>query len=377
MSTSILSPPRIREFTPSGTVLSGAKLYFYLAGTTTPGTVYSDLELDHPHSNPVVADTGGLFPAIFIDPNVAYDVTCTNSAGATQWTVSGVTAEGSDILSLYSRQTAEPFAHTYITFNEPDGTAKGFVGFAGTLDNRFVVNTREDVRIRFLTGTPGDPTSSIERASVHGTLTASFINISSPSANGGSTLRLTNSDATTVRATIGQTSTGDDDLDIQNNVSGGHIDFLTVGTGRIRLPLASGTAAAPMLAVSGDTNTGFYSSGADVLNLSTGGTLRVIFASAMATFSTILKTSSDGVVTAPSLVVGSYAGDAIGLYHIGSGTLGVSAGGTLAGSFYANGTFRAPTAGSAPGSAVNGQIYYNTATDKLQVRAAGAWVDLH
>jgi hypothetical protein len=86
MSSTLFTTPRSREFTPSGTVLSGAKLYFVVSGTSTPSPVYYDSALTTPHADPVVADTGGLFPAIWLDSSVSYDVTLKNSAGVEQWT---------------------------------------------------------------------------------------------------------------------------------------------------------------------------------------------------------------------------------------------------------------------------------------------------
>ena len=86
MASKIYSTPRVREFTSSGTVLNGGKLYFYLAGTTTPATVYTSSAMTTAHAHPVLATTAGLFPAIWLAAGVSYDVTCKNSAGAVQWT---------------------------------------------------------------------------------------------------------------------------------------------------------------------------------------------------------------------------------------------------------------------------------------------------
>lgn len=86
MASKIYSSPRSREFTTAGTVLAGGKLYFYVAGTTTPATVYTSSALSVAHSHPILADTSGLFPAVWLSANVSYDITCKNSAEATQWT---------------------------------------------------------------------------------------------------------------------------------------------------------------------------------------------------------------------------------------------------------------------------------------------------
>lgn len=46
---------------------SGAKLFFFDFGTTNPKITHSDFALVTPNSDPVVADSDGLFPNIFLD----------------------------------------------------------------------------------------------------------------------------------------------------------------------------------------------------------------------------------------------------------------------------------------------------------------------
>lgn len=57
----------------------GAKAYFYKNGTTTLQNVYQDVALAVPLTNPVVADSGGIFPAIFLSGT--YTVKITDSSG--------------------------------------------------------------------------------------------------------------------------------------------------------------------------------------------------------------------------------------------------------------------------------------------------------
>ena len=81
MTGTLLHEPVIRAVDDAGAPLSGALLQFYESGTTTPQAVYGDQGLDAPLSNPVVADAGGLFPPIFLDPAVTYRAQLLNSAG--------------------------------------------------------------------------------------------------------------------------------------------------------------------------------------------------------------------------------------------------------------------------------------------------------
>lgn len=63
--TTLISPPRWREWDAEGAPLAGGKLYSYEPSTTTPKALYADDGLSVALSNPVVADSAGLFPAMF------------------------------------------------------------------------------------------------------------------------------------------------------------------------------------------------------------------------------------------------------------------------------------------------------------------------
>ena len=72
MTGSLLPVPGLRAVDANGAPLPGALLSFYLSGTTTPTPVYANASLTTPLSNPVVADSTGLFPAIYVDPTITY-----------------------------------------------------------------------------------------------------------------------------------------------------------------------------------------------------------------------------------------------------------------------------------------------------------------
>lgn len=83
---------KYRAMSSAGVPLSGAKLYFYETGTTTPLATYSDEALTSANANPVVADSYGWFGEIYLKTDQAYRVKLTTSAGVTQWTLDGIYA---------------------------------------------------------------------------------------------------------------------------------------------------------------------------------------------------------------------------------------------------------------------------------------------
>lgn len=78
---SLFTLPVIRATDANGRPLPGAELYFYESGTLDPADVYTTDDLDTAHSNPVEANSGGLFPAIYLDPDVAYRAVLKTAAG--------------------------------------------------------------------------------------------------------------------------------------------------------------------------------------------------------------------------------------------------------------------------------------------------------
>lgn len=63
--------------------LSGALVYFYASGTLNLLDVYTTSALTVAHPNPVVADAGGLLPAIYTNPALDYRAIVKTSAGVT------------------------------------------------------------------------------------------------------------------------------------------------------------------------------------------------------------------------------------------------------------------------------------------------------
>jgi hypothetical protein len=80
---SLFIPPVVHATDANNLALSGAKWYFYVTGTTTPASVYTTSTLSVAHANPVVADSGGSFAPIYLDPAVTYRAILKTAAGVT------------------------------------------------------------------------------------------------------------------------------------------------------------------------------------------------------------------------------------------------------------------------------------------------------
>lgn len=67
----------------NGLAMAGAQLFFYQTGTTNPQNTYTTSALSTPNTNPVVADSNGLFPPIYLSPTgIDYKAILENSDGA-------------------------------------------------------------------------------------------------------------------------------------------------------------------------------------------------------------------------------------------------------------------------------------------------------
>ena len=82
MTGTLLAMPVLRAVDATGAPIAGALLQFYVTGTTTPTPAYTTSALGTPLSNPVVADAGGLFAPIYLDPAVVYRVQLQTAGGS-------------------------------------------------------------------------------------------------------------------------------------------------------------------------------------------------------------------------------------------------------------------------------------------------------
>jgi hypothetical protein len=98
---------RQRIFSATGVISSGALLYTYQAGSTTPLATYSDSALTIANANPVVADSTGLLGPVYLLPQ-AYKFVVTDSLAVTLWEQDDVWDTG----ELVQAQTETKFCTT-------------------------------------------------------------------------------------------------------------------------------------------------------------------------------------------------------------------------------------------------------------------------
>jgi hypothetical protein len=90
---SLVVLPRQLVVDSSGDPRSGAKMYIFDAGTTTPRETYTTSALTTEHAHPVVSAATGLFPAVFIHPDGGdYKVVLKDSADVTLYTEDNISA---------------------------------------------------------------------------------------------------------------------------------------------------------------------------------------------------------------------------------------------------------------------------------------------
>lgn len=90
----LLNSVPLQELDDNGSPLSGAKLFTYLAGTTTPVSVYVDVDLTTPATNPVIADASGRFVPLWVDETVEYKYVLTDANDVEIWTQDNVNKAG-------------------------------------------------------------------------------------------------------------------------------------------------------------------------------------------------------------------------------------------------------------------------------------------
>lgn len=131
MASKIYYSPFLPVFNGNGLPLGAARLYFYYTGTTTPAPVYADANMATPLANPVVANSAGQHPNIYLDDAITYRVRATDRFG---------TQLGDDF-DPYTPGQAATVVPDLPEFASPDGAS--LVGY----DSERTVRERLDLEV--------------------------------------------------------------------------------------------------------------------------------------------------------------------------------------------------------------------------------------
>jgi len=111
--------PKHQALDESGRPLAGARLIFSITETETPARTYADAELTVPHPNPLVADSGGFFPPVYLDDDITYRVRLTDRRGELLLDVDPYICECGFLLL-----TSQPYPAEVLDGLANDGTLK-------------------------------------------------------------------------------------------------------------------------------------------------------------------------------------------------------------------------------------------------------------
>lgn len=152
----LFTMPWQQAFDSSGNTLAGARLYFYQAGTSTPATVYADVGLGVPLSNPVVANGAGRFEPIYLDDGM-YKAVLKTSEDVMIWTADNIqtTSEDADVAVVTQAitQTTMSAGYTEEEAQNPTNFVKSIYKYVnksswfedvGTVENTYVLNGFDD-----------------------------------------------------------------------------------------------------------------------------------------------------------------------------------------------------------------------------------------
>lgn len=122
-----------QQFTDSsGNVLSGGKLYSYVAGSTTPLTTYTSVAGDTPNSNPIIFDSGGRVASggVWLISGSSYKFVVKTSADVVVGTYDNITGLATSFTAVSALPTASlaTLAQGYIVLSDGVNPTTGWLG---------------------------------------------------------------------------------------------------------------------------------------------------------------------------------------------------------------------------------------------------------
>lgn len=142
--------PKHQTLDESGRPLAGARLIFSITETETPARTYADAELTVPHPNPLVADSGGFFPPVYLDDDITYRVRLTDRRGELLLDVDPYVCE-CGMLLLTSKAYAYEHADSAIATGAaiPKGGAPWFESIVTALAGRIALGEMREPVITY------------------------------------------------------------------------------------------------------------------------------------------------------------------------------------------------------------------------------------
>jgi hypothetical protein len=87
MNTYIFTDPRFRPLTNAGAIMPGSYLQFFVSQTDDPTPVYGAVPPASPLGTEVDSDGTGMFPVIYMDPNITYRIKLFDADDVLQWDI--------------------------------------------------------------------------------------------------------------------------------------------------------------------------------------------------------------------------------------------------------------------------------------------------
>jgi len=179
-------------FDTNGDPVSGAKLYFYAAGTTTPKTTYSDNALTTANTNPVVADSAGRFGDIHLDTSQGmYKVVLKDAVDVTIWTRDNLQEYG--VAAFFERFSGTGSKTAFTLSNDAGTDEKGLMVFVDGAILDPLADYTVNATVLTLTTAPASGTNNIAVWAVSETV---YVNAAVANASASSAAASANAAAT-------------------------------------------------------------------------------------------------------------------------------------------------------------------------------------
>lgn len=148
-------PPRFRALDANSEPVSGAGMWVFQTGTTTPANIFTDDGLTTPASNPLTADSAGYFPQFFIASQSVVDIQVRQTTTITStllWQATDIDSLGAEDASTLVKdygangrfQVRGASGVVRAEFGDPDGDDVGgtaaLSGWNGTQGNDLTVD---------------------------------------------------------------------------------------------------------------------------------------------------------------------------------------------------------------------------------------------